>query len=95
MIRMSNEPNIIKKTAKELGMTYKELGEAIGYSESAISNSSRMNKPSKALQKSIMMYLENRELKLKVELLNQGLENDKTRAYDEMAKALRKFVNIE
>ena len=28
--------NLIKKTCKELGLTYRELGEAIGYSESAI-----------------------------------------------------------
>ncbi len=32
---MSSE-NIVKKVCKELGLTYKELGEHIGYSESAI-----------------------------------------------------------
>lgn len=71
--------NLIKKTAKELGMTYKELGEAIGYSESAISNSSRMDKPSEALQKAIMMYLENIELKKELEkfkLLKAILKED-------------------
>ena len=30
--------NLIKKTCKELGLTYRELGERIGYSESAIKN---------------------------------------------------------
>ena len=29
---MTND-NIVKQTAKELGMTYKELAETIGYSE--------------------------------------------------------------
>lgn len=76
---MEKEQNLIKKTAKELGMTYKELGEAIGYSESAISNSSRMDKPSEALQKAIMMYLENIELKKELEkfkLLKAILKED-------------------
>ncbi len=61
-----NEPNIIKSTCKELGLTYKQLGELIGYSESAVSNASRQDKISEPLEKAIKLYLEN--LKLKEEL---------------------------
>lgn len=62
-IKESKEQNLIKKTAKELGMTYKELGEAIGYSESAISNSARQDKVSDPLERAIALYTENIYLK--------------------------------
>ncbi|WP_367159057.1 helix-turn-helix domain-containing protein [Helicobacter sp.] len=58
--------NLIKKTCKELGLTYRELGEKIGYSESAINNASRQDKISEPLTFAINLYLEN--LKLKEEL---------------------------
>jgi len=58
---MSNE-NIVKRTCRELGLTYRELGEAIGYSESAISNSAR-GTVSEQLQRAIEMYLEIAQLK--------------------------------
>lgn len=58
--------NLIKKTCKELGLTYRELGERIGYSESALNNASRQDKISDPLTFAINLYLEN--LKLKEEL---------------------------
>ena len=59
------DSNIIKKTCKDLGLTYRELGEAIGYSENAISNASRA-KVSLQMQKAIEMYLEIIKLKKKL-----------------------------
>ncbi len=61
--------NIVKQTAKELGMTYKELGEAIGYSEGTVNNSTR-GTVSKAMAKAIELYLENIELKKQLESTN-------------------------
>ncbi|AHE94381.1 transcriptional regulator [Campylobacter fetus] len=58
--------NLIKKTCKELNLTYKQLGELIGYSESALNNASRQDKISEPLKFAINLYLEN--LKLKEEL---------------------------
>lgn len=55
---MEKEQNLIKKTAKELGMTYKELGEAIGYSESAIKASIAKGDVSEPMKRAIEMYLE-------------------------------------
>ena len=62
---MSNE-NIVKQTCKELGMTYKELGEAIGYSESAVKMAISKDKISDPMIKAIQLYL--KTLKLEQEL---------------------------
>lgn len=62
---MSDE-NLIKKTCKELNITYKQLGELVGYSESAINNASRQEKISEPLTRAIELYTEN--LKLRKEL---------------------------
>lgn len=62
---MSDE-NLIKKTCKELNLTYKQLGELVGYSESAINNASRQEKISEPLTRAIELYAEN--LKLRKEL---------------------------
>lgn len=64
------EQNLIKQTCKELGLTYKQLGEAIGYSESAVNNSSR-GEVSKAMQKVIELYVENLKLKKDIENSNK------------------------
>ena len=58
--------NLIKRTCKQLGLTYKQLGELIGYSESALNNAARQDKISEPLTFAINLYLEN--LKLKEEL---------------------------
>ncbi|MDO7252790.1 hypothetical protein [Helicobacter cappadocius] len=89
-----DKENLIKKTAKELGMTYKELGIAIGYSQETISKSASSEKISLPLQKALEMLITIKDLELKIESSNQGLQNDKTRAYDEMVEALKKFVKF-
>ena len=62
----ADKENIVKQTCKELNLTYKQLGEAIGYSESAINNAARQEKISEPLTKAIELYREN--LKLQQEL---------------------------
>jgi hypothetical protein len=63
--------NIVKATAKRLGMTYKELGEAIGYGEEAVSKASRTGEVSKAMAKAIELLLENGELKNKLSTIEE------------------------
>jgi len=58
-----NEVHLVKKVSKELGLTYKELGEKIGYSESNLRGTVSQNKISKQLEKSIELYLETLMLK--------------------------------
>ncbi|MDO7252792.1 transcriptional regulator [Helicobacter cappadocius] len=77
---MSNEQNLIKKTAKELRMTYKELGEAIGYSGDSLNNmASKDNSTiSNQIKKAIELYLENLDLKKRLEdysILKNALKN--------------------
>lgn len=67
---MAEDENIVKKACRELGLTYKQLGEAIGYSESAVNNSAR-GEVSKAMQKVIELYVENLELKRDIENSNK------------------------
>ena len=50
------ELNIVKFTCKELGITYRELGEAIGYSGDTLNNAARSEKVSVPLQKAIELY---------------------------------------
>lgn len=72
-----NDDNIIKRTCKELGITYKELGDAIGYSESSV-RSSASTKISEQMQKAIELYLETIELKKQLkstEILKQALKD--------------------
>ena len=57
------DDNLIKSTCKELNLTYKQLGEAIGYGEEAISKASRTSNISTAMNKALELYLENLELK--------------------------------
>jgi len=63
--------NIIKKVCKELGLTYRELGERIGYSESNINKVASTGQVSNQMKKAIELYLENIELKKEVEKLNR------------------------
>jgi len=53
---MSEETNLIKSTCKTLGITYRELGERIGYSESAVKNAATST-PSEPMQKAIELYM--------------------------------------
>ena len=52
------EIHLVKKVSKELGMTYKELGEKIGYSEGNLRRSVSKNELSTQLKKSIELYME-------------------------------------
>jgi transcriptional regulator with XRE-family HTH domain len=60
------EVHLVKKVSKELGLTYKELGEKIGYSESSLRKTVSNNTVSSQLKTAIDLYLDN--LKLKQEL---------------------------
>ena len=62
--------NIVKKVCKDLKLTYKELGEKIGYSEGAINKAGHSGQVSKSMQKAIELYLENLQLKKKLESYN-------------------------
>ncbi|WP_122866961.1 transcriptional regulator [Campylobacter showae] len=62
--------NIIKTTCKELNLTYKQLGEAIGYGEEAVSKAARTDNISSAMNKALSLYLENAELKNKLKTLD-------------------------
>jgi hypothetical protein len=70
--------NIIKLTCKELGMTYRQLGDAVGYSEGAIKNAALAPETSPSMQKAIELYLETIELKNKL----QASENFKQHLKD-------------
>ncbi|MDU7070038.1 transcriptional regulator [Campylobacter ureolyticus] len=66
---MSDE-NIVKKVCKELNLTYKQLGELIGYGEEAVSKASRTGNISSTMNKALELYLENLELKDKLKVLD-------------------------
>jgi len=63
--------NIVKTTCNELGMTYKELGEAIGYSEGALKTAVSTNKISKSMIKAIELYKKTLELEKELENSNK------------------------
>ena len=67
MILEEKEENLIKDTCKKLGLTYKELGERIGYSESNLKSSVSRNQISKQLEITINLYLKNIELQKEIE----------------------------
>jgi len=58
--------NIIKTTCKELNLTYKQLGEAIGYGEGAIKNSASTGNISEPMAHAIKMYRQILELEREV-----------------------------
>lgn len=62
---MTADENLIKQTCKELNLTYKQLGELIGYSESAIKNAG-VGEASEPMKKAIELYKETLELKSKL-----------------------------
>jgi len=65
------EIHLVKKISKELGLTYKELAEEIGYSESNLRKSVSDNRVTKQLKKSIELYLRTIELEKKIEDVEQ------------------------
>ena len=75
---MKNSDNIVKKVCKELGLTYKELGERIGYSEGAINKAGHSGQISKSMQKAIELLIENENLKKRLidcQTLQKALKN--------------------
>ena len=52
------EIHLVKKVSKELGLTYKELGEKIGYTESNLRKSVSENRLSIPLERAIELYLQ-------------------------------------
>ena len=52
------EVHLVKRVSKELGLTYKELGEEIGYSESTLRKSVSEDRITQQLKKAIELYLE-------------------------------------
>ncbi|ECP8550823.1 XRE family transcriptional regulator [Campylobacter jejuni] len=66
---MMNE-NIIKKTCKELGLTYKQLGELIGYSEGRLKQLA-ITEAGEQVQKACELLLECNYLKKELEKQNQ------------------------
>ena len=55
--------NLIKQTCKELNLTYKQLGEMIGYSEAAIKAAIAKNEISEPMKRAIELYQETLNLK--------------------------------
>jgi len=62
-LEKDNNIHLVKKVSKELGMTYKELGEAIGYSEGTLRRAVSKNTLSIPLKKALELYLEIEKLK--------------------------------
>ena len=67
--------NLIKETAKQLGMTYKQLGEAIGYNEGTLRVSASSNNTSEPLKRAIELYIETVELKKELEASRRFRQN--------------------
>jgi hypothetical protein len=61
LILAEKEVHLVKKVSKELGLTYKELGEKIGYSEGSLRRSVSTNQISGQLKKAIELYLKTLE----------------------------------
>ena len=64
----------IKQASKLLGLTYKELGEIIGYSESALTAAVVKDKISTPMIKAIELLLENHKLKDNMKLYSKYSE---------------------
>ena len=63
----------IKRTAKLLGLTYKELAEQIGYTENGLKNAVAKNQITDQLKKTLELLQENKELKNKLEIQNNKI----------------------
>ena len=68
------EIHLVKKVSKELGLTYKELGEKIGYSEGNLRRSVSKNQLSNQLKKALELYLEIVRLKRSKEKIKESKE---------------------
>jgi len=66
-----NEIHLVKKVSKELGLTYKELADNIGYTEANLKRSVSTNQLSKQLETAIKLYLKTIKLEQEIEDTNQ------------------------
>lgn len=67
--------NIIKLTCKELGLTYKQLADEIGYGEGAVKNSASTSNISEPMNHAIKMYKKILELEAEIENSNKIKQN--------------------
>ena len=74
MILEEKEVHLVKRVSKELGLTYKELGEKIGYTEGSLRRSVSTNQISSQLEKALELYLEIIKLKEKEKRANDVKE---------------------
>lgn len=65
---LKDDDNLIKQVCKKLDLTYRQLADEIGYSESAIKTCVSANKLSESMNKSLLMLLE-------IHALRQELKN--------------------
>ena len=72
------EIHLVKRVSKELGMTYKELGEEIGYSESTLRKSVSENRITIQLNKAIELYLKTLEFEKSKKEINKIKDNIRT-----------------
>jgi len=73
------EVHFVKRVSKQLGLTYQELGDKIGYSESTLRRSVSKNQLSGQLKKAIELYLE--IIKLKEKEKNNQKQKDLIESY--------------
>jgi hypothetical protein len=74
------EIHLVKRVSKKLGLTYKKLGEEIGYSEGALRGAVSTNQMSPQLKKALELYLEIIRLR------------EKEKSTDEVKAILRTFI---
>ena len=74
MVLENKEIHLVKRVSKELGLTYQELGEKIGYSEGALRGAVSRNQLSGQLKKAIELYLEIVKLKESKEKIAEAKE---------------------
>jgi len=100
MKALDTKENIVKQTCKELGFTYKQLAEKIGYGEGALKRAASTNDVSEPMKKAIELYLKNLELEealvdlknLELEETLADLKNFKVKTIFTDLKAIAKII---
>ncbi|CAA6818170.1 MAG: Unknown protein [uncultured Sulfurovum sp.] len=82
VILEEKEIHLVKRVSKELGLTYKELGEEIGYTEGNLKKAVHDNRTTEQLKKAIELYLKTLELE---KTINET---------EEMKKQVRTFMKF-
>lgn len=90
-----NEDNYIKKIAKELNMTYRELGEAIGVSDTTLASSVSNDKVSTQIATSLKLLTENIRLKKEIDSLKNKDLNRELKIYNQLKSVLKDILNDE